>query len=139
MDSGSPTTQCPSAPCFEVTPLLSIQPPLSRRGIGPGLVLVVSAALNLSRHDKTLDPPPLWKWAEEGYAVAQILVNDRVDDVAGQLETAVAELEKLPECSGDKFGLVGMDALSPLGAARVQWAALTSAKTESDDRRERVG
>ena len=140
MNSGSPTAQRPSAHCFEVTPQLSIQPPLSRRGNGPGLVLVVSAALDLSRHDKTLDPPPLRKWAEEGYAVAQILVSDGVADVAGQLGTAVAELEKLPECSGDKFGLVGMDAFSPnsvlLGCLG---ASLTSAKNESDNRRERNG
>ncbi len=113
MGSGPPTTQRPSARCFEVTPQLSIQPPLSRRGSGPGLVLVVSADLNLSWHEKSLDPPPLRKWAEEGYAVAQILINDGVADVAAQLGTAVAELEKLPECLGDKFGLVGMDALSP--------------------------
>jgi carboxymethylenebutenolidase len=30
----------------------------------------VSDSLDLSRHEKTLDPPPLQKWAEEGYAVA---------------------------------------------------------------------
>ena len=139
MNSGSPTAQRPSAHCFEVTPQLSIQPPLSRRGNGPGLVLVVSAALDLSRHDKTLDPPPLRKWAEEGYAVAQILVNDGVADVAGQLGTAVAELEKLPECSGDNFGLVGMDAFSPTRCCWGALASLTGAKNESDNRRERDG
>jgi carboxymethylenebutenolidase len=83
-------------------------------------VLAVSAALDLNGHGKTLDPPPLQKWAEEGYAVAQILVGDVAADIAGQLGTAVAELEKLPECSGDKFGLVGMapfpHSLSPRGA-----------------------
>jgi carboxymethylenebutenolidase len=71
-------------------------------------VLAVSAALDLSGHGKTLDPPPLQKWAEEGYAVAQILVGDSAMNIVGQLGTAIAELEKLPECSGDKFGLVGM-------------------------------
>jgi carboxymethylenebutenolidase len=69
--------------------------------------LVVSAALDLSRHEKTLDPPPLQKWAEEGYAVAQILVDGR-SSIADQLGIAVNELQKLPECSGDKMGLVGM-------------------------------
>ena len=108
MDSHAPTSQRPSAPRVQVTQELSIQPPLSRRGSGPGLVLVVSAALDLSRHEKTLDPPPQQKWVEEGYAVAQILVSDGLSGIAEQLGTAIAELEKLPECTGDKFGLVGM-------------------------------
>jgi carboxymethylenebutenolidase len=69
--------------------------------------LVVSAALDLGRHEKTLDPPPQQKWAEEGYAVAQILVSDGVSGIAEQLGTAIAELGKLPECTGNKFGLVG--------------------------------
>lgn len=111
MDSHAPAAQRPSAPLVPVTPQLSIQPPLSRRGHGPGLVLVVSATLDLSRHEKTLDPPPQQKWAEEGYAVAQILVNDGASGIAEQLGTAIAELGKLPECIGDKYGLVGMVSL----------------------------
>jgi carboxymethylenebutenolidase len=121
MDSHAPTAQSPSAPLVQVTQELSIQPPLSRRGSGPGLVLVVSAALDLSRHEKTLDPPPQQKWAEEGYVVAQILVGDGdgVSGIAEQLGTAIAELEKLPECTGDKFGLVGMASFPPsLGGSR---------------------
>jgi hypothetical protein len=70
-------------------------------------VLVVSTAVDLSEDDKTLDPPPLKKWAEESYAVAQVLVNDSFDDVQEKLSTAIAELKKLPELTGDKFGLVG--------------------------------
>jgi carboxymethylenebutenolidase len=74
-------------------------------------VLAVSAALDLSRHDKTQDPSSQQKWAEEGYAVAQILLVDGAAGIAEQLEAAVAELEKLPECSGDKFGMVGREPL----------------------------
>ncbi|KAL2193962.1 hypothetical protein P885DRAFT_44038 [Corynascus similis CBS 632.67] len=101
----APNPRRPSAPCVQVTPEISIQPPLTRRGSGPGLVLAISKHLDLSRHDKTLDPPPLQKWAEEGYSVAQILVSDE-SSVASELTLAVAELKKLPECSGDKIGLV---------------------------------
>ena len=39
--------------------------------------------------------------------VAQVLVNDSFDDVQEKLSTAIAELKKLPELTGDKFGLVG--------------------------------
>ena len=111
MESPRPSAQRrPAAPCVQVTPDISVQPPLSRRGSGPGLLLVVLATLDLTRHEKTLDPPPLKKWAEEGYAVAQILVGeDRASSFADQLGTAISELEKLHECSGDKFGLVGME------------------------------
>lgn len=81
-------------------------------------MLAISATLDLSSHGKTLDPPPLQKWAEEGYAVAQILVGGGAADIAEQLGTALAELEKLPECSGDKFGLVGMAPFRLLVVAR---------------------
>lgn len=107
MDANAPTSQRPSAASVQVTPEISIQPPLSRRGNGPGLVLVVPRDLDLSRHEKTLDPPPRQKWAEEGYAVAQVL-DDGKSNIVDQLRVALAKLEELPECSGDKFGLVGM-------------------------------
>jgi carboxymethylenebutenolidase len=69
------------------------------------LVIIVPRDLDLSRHEKTLDPPPQQKWAEEGYAVAQILDDGRFS-IADQLRLAIAKLEELPECSGDKIGLV---------------------------------
>ena len=69
--------------------------------------MLVSAGLDLSGHESTLDPPPRQKWAEEGYAVAQILVDDGFSKIGEQLATALDALEKLPQCSGDKFGVVG--------------------------------
>ncbi|KAF2806645.1 carboxymethylenebutenolidase [Mytilinidion resinicola] len=55
-----------------------IQPPLSRRGTGPGLILIVDQeelqTTTLPQNNKTLDPPPFKKWAEEGFAVAQVLI-----------------------------------------------------------------
>lgn len=71
------------------------------------MVLLVPKELNLDRNDKFLDPPLRQKWAEEGYAVAQVVVNEETGSVTDQLGTAIAELESLPECEGDKFGLVG--------------------------------
>ena len=69
--------------------------------------MIVPRDLDLSRHEKTLDPPPRQKWAEEGYAVAQIL-DDGKSNIADLLRIALAKLEELPECLADKFGLVGM-------------------------------
>jgi len=59
------TVSLPSAKAFSVSPTITVQPPLSRLGAGPGLILLVPTELDLSPSSKTLDPPPLQKWAEE--------------------------------------------------------------------------
>lgn len=100
-----PTTQIPSAPSITVSPTLTIQPPLSRRGTGPGLILLVPAGLDLGKNGETTDPPPLQKWAEESYVVAQILVDDGTD-LREEFERALGELKKIG-IEGDKVGLLG--------------------------------
>lgn len=107
----------PSAPSIVISPTLTLQPPLSRRGHGPGLVLLVDPSLDLANcHDKTLNPPPLQKWAEEGYAVAQLkLVPNEVATATGglrldddELHQAIQELERLPSCDGAReLGFIG--------------------------------
>lgn len=106
----------PNAPSIVISPTLTLQPPLSRRGHGPGLVLLVDPSLDLANcHDKTLDPPPLQKWAEEGYAVAQLkLVPNGVAAAGGlrldedDLHQAIQELERLPSCDGAReLGFIG--------------------------------
>ncbi|KAF2186980.1 carboxymethylenebutenolidase [Zopfia rhizophila CBS 207.26] len=95
----------PSAPPKELSPHLTIQPPLSRRGHGPGLILVIDHYAPLSRSDKTLDPPPLQKWAEEGFAVAQIMVPGKPEEFP--LAKAVDALRELKECDDEEgFGLI---------------------------------
>ena len=51
---------------------VTLQAPLSRRGRGPGLVLVLDHYAEIGPSEKYLDPPPLQKWAEEGFAVVQV-------------------------------------------------------------------
>ncbi|KAI1772784.1 carboxymethylenebutenolidase [Hypoxylon cercidicola] len=78
--------------------------PLSRLGHGPGLLLLVDPDLDLRKHDRTLDPPPLYKWAEEGFAVAQLKLTDSIRD---DLRLALSELSKLPSCDQkDKIGVI---------------------------------
>ncbi|KAK0732223.1 hypothetical protein B0H67DRAFT_549832 [Lasiosphaeris hirsuta] len=104
-----PVSQLPNAPCVQITPSISIQPPLSRRGTGPGLILIISDDVDLRGHDKTLDPPPLQKWAEESFAVGQILVGGDLSGLSEQLGRVLSELEKLPRCtSTDKVGVVAI-------------------------------
>ena len=57
---------------LDISPNLKLQTPLSRRGKGPGLVLVVDYKSVVERQEGILDPPPLQKWAEEGFAVVQV-------------------------------------------------------------------
>lgn len=55
----------PSAPSVTLSPNATLQPPLSRLGHGPGLILL-TAFENESFENDTLDPEPSKKWAEVG-------------------------------------------------------------------------
>src|SRR3954463_6305789 len=65
---------------------VALQEPLTRRGIGPGLLLITSAkdSGRKTRKDaevqKNLDPEPLQKWAEEGFVVVEVKVIDDATD-----------------------------------------------------------
>lgn len=62
----------PSAPLITLNPNAVLQPPLTRRGHGPGLIAFLPAPCTVNgtqRPEKTLDPEPVQKWAEEGFAV----------------------------------------------------------------------
>lgn len=87
---------------------LTVAPPLSRRGHGPGLLLLVDAELDLRKHEKTLDPPPLHKWAEEGFAVAQLrIAKSESGQIRDGLRSALSELARLPTCDQvDKIGII---------------------------------
>ena len=95
----------PSAKPFNASDHVVIQPPLTRRGYGPALIILVPAGLNLDGSSKTLDPPPLQKWAEEGYAVAQITVGE--SSFGHELMVAFKALDRLPGCEdARKVGVI---------------------------------
>ncbi|KAI0598375.1 hypothetical protein F4775DRAFT_601269 [Biscogniauxia sp. FL1348] len=87
-----PIPLLPNAPLLPLAPTATLQPPLSRRGHGPGLVLVTpgtdgaSAPTTTTTTTTTLDPPPQKKWAEEGYAVARLVFSSSPPSVAGEEE-----------------------------------------------------
>lgn len=107
-EASPPHLKIPNAPPQHISPHLTLQPPLSRRGRGPGLILVADHYALLEKSEKSLDPPPLIKWAEEGYAVVQIQVPGKVED-GGEFPLQKA-IEVLRGCEGcdDKegFGLI---------------------------------
>lgn len=86
----------------QISPHLTLQPPLSRRGNGPGLILALDHYALIEESEKHLDPPPLQKWAEEGFAVVQLLVPGKVED-GGEFPLDKA-LEALKGCEGCDFG-----------------------------------
>ncbi|CBF82011.1 uncharacterized protein ANIA_05376 [Aspergillus nidulans FGSC A4] len=110
MTSGS--TPLPNAPTVEVAPGVLLQPPLSRCGRGPGLLLVRAAAHTQCQADnQSLDPEPLQKWAEESFAVAQITLDAESSKSRAALTDLVRSAEQalggLVECTKkDKFGVL---------------------------------
>jgi hypothetical protein len=100
----------PNAPPRKISDCLSIQPPLSRRGRGPGILLFLSSAKISPRHPKPLDPEPLQKWAEEGFTVAFASLPFASKETAAQIieeaEGAFGQLEDIVDVK-DKYAIVG--------------------------------
>ena len=106
----------PSYPAPQlISPHITLQAPLSRRGKGPGLVLVLDHYALIENSEKNLDPPPLQKWAEEGFAVVQLLVPGKVED-GGEFPLKKV-LEILKGCEGCEYekgvGLICKSCFSP--------------------------
>jgi carboxymethylenebutenolidase len=108
------STSLPSAPPVELNPRVVLQPPLSRCGHGPGLILIrPSHFAECQEKNKSLDPEPLQKWAEESYAIVQISLDEESsgdkDCVLDAVKTVTECLNSLRECDKkDQFGLLGM-------------------------------
>lgn len=77
MDSKyGPPPILPKTTLKRITPNITLLEPLSRRGCGPGLVLLVSESGAVDGASATRIehgvPAPLMKWAEESYTVVEI-------------------------------------------------------------------
>lgn len=84
-----------------ISPNITLQAPLSRRGKGPGLILVLNHYALVEQSEKHLDPPPLQKWAEEGFAVVQLLIPGKPED-GGEFPLQKV-LEVLKGCDGCEY------------------------------------
>jgi carboxymethylenebutenolidase len=120
----------PSAPLIQLVSGATLQPPLTRRGYGPGLIIITSISDGAANEEKgnakesnnvspkTLDPLPQKKWAEEGYAVVQLDFGDGKQsnekwDIATALSRAIEALNDLETCDvKDRFGLIGKRVVS---------------------------
>ncbi|OIW34813.1 hypothetical protein CONLIGDRAFT_626866 [Coniochaeta ligniaria NRRL 30616] len=108
-DISQPPKPLPQPDLRPISDGISLLPPLSRRGHGPGLIILVPD------YDKQLAiedgvPSPLIKWAEEGFTVVEIQARA----VAGEgepLMTAILALKECDKCEDTgKVGLVAYNA-----------------------------
>ncbi|KIY64242.1 hypothetical protein CYLTODRAFT_493288 [Cylindrobasidium torrendii FP15055 ss-10] len=116
-DPQSPDEQVvplPSAPLQHIAPNVVLQPPLTRRGTGPGLIAFLPPPTALSpstRPKKPLDPEPVFKCAEEGFAVVGMTASEAAAEgwsIAESLSKAIDALLEVKELdTKDKFAVTG--------------------------------
>lgn len=105
-DITKPPAPLPRAQFTKLRPGLSLLLPLSRRGYGPGLVILVSdSSPQLPSGEGVLSPT--WKWAEEGYTVVEVQVAF-METSKDALSQAVDVLMSCDSClPKEKLGLIG--------------------------------
>ncbi|PYH80561.1 LEA domain protein [Aspergillus uvarum CBS 121591] len=125
-DISKPPAPLPSINLTRLGPGFSFLLLLSRRGQGPGLILLVPNT------DHSLDiidgvPSPLIKWAEEGYSVVE-LQEQALAGVSGHdaFTIALDALAASKDCDNGKIGLIGMS-ISPSAGARLPRACTLAA------------
>ena len=107
---------------LQISDGISLLSPLSRRGYGPGLILILPDSTPLYEQGGTLCldgvPPPLLKWAEEGFAVVEIrqqaLQDGHEKEALTRAVTALKDCSKCKEEGG--IGIIG--SLRPPSASR---------------------
>jgi carboxymethylenebutenolidase len=104
----------PTAELKDLAAGVSLLPPLSRRGHGPGMIILLPNETPSYTNGGTVCsdgiPPPLLKWAEEGFAVVQILeaTLEQATNVNELFELAISALKGCEQChEEDGIGLIG--------------------------------
>jgi hypothetical protein len=107
-DISQPPKPLPETRLHTIKPGVTLLPPLSRRGVGPGVILLVpDSETELSITDGV--PAPSIKWAEEGYTVVTLQAAAlRAHSIPDLLKLSVAALQSCLEClPKGKVGLIG--------------------------------
>ncbi|CAF3489930.1 unnamed protein product [Fusarium graminearum] len=108
-DITQPPKPLPTPQLKAVRPGVSLLPPLSRRGHGPGLVVLAPSSGDLLKIEDGV-PSVLVKWAEEGYTVVQI---DASAFKEGDSKDVLREaLETMHQCDKYDDGNIGLVAYS---------------------------
>ncbi|KAM0245912.1 hypothetical protein ACHAP5_005062 [Fusarium lateritium] len=108
-DISKPPAPLPQAKPQLVGEGITLLPPLSRRGYGPGLIILHP---NSDKHLEIIEgvPSSLIKWAEEGYAVVEIQAKAFEKDASEVLNKALETLRSCDRLEADKkIGLIAYD------------------------------
>ncbi|CEJ60286.1 hypothetical protein PMG11_08866 [Penicillium brasilianum] len=108
-DITKPPPPLPTTQLTELEPGISIVLPLSRRGHGPGLIVL---ATNTDQSLAIIDgvPSQSIKWAEEGYTVVEIQRRALLSGAQEVLTKATQALESCEKCDPkSKVGLISYD------------------------------
>lgn len=108
-DITKPPAPLPSAKLQVLRTGVSLQPPLTRLGSGPGLIILTSEEIYDEKVTQRDDAPTaVLKWAEEGYTVIQVSATAvESSDIKTVFDEALNALEKCDACQPkDKVGLV---------------------------------
>ncbi|CZS80789.1 unnamed protein product [Fusarium graminearum] len=109
-DITQPPKPLPTPQLKAVRPGVSLLPPLSRRGHGPGLVVLAPSSGDLLKIEDGV-PSVLVKWAEEGYTVVQI---DASAFKEGDSKDVLREaLETMHQCDKYDDGNIGLNTIAP--------------------------
>jgi carboxymethylenebutenolidase len=111
-DPNSPDEQpvpMPSASLETLKENIVLQRPLTRRGTGPGIIIVLPAPNTLEPRSPDaaipLDPEPVQKWAEEGFVVVGITYSEKA---SFGVKDGIDALFKVPELDNkERFGVIG--------------------------------
>lgn len=107
-DITQPPPPLPSPTLVELGDDLKLLLPLTRRGHGPGIILLTPNSDDPLAIREGV-PSLLVKWAEEGYAVVGIEERALLKGASNLLETAVESLSKCEKCEPKgRVGLAGM-------------------------------
>lgn len=112
-DITKPPAPLPTPQLKNIRPGILLLPPLSRRGHGPGLILLAHSSVDPLRIDQGV-PSELIKWAEEGYTVVKLEPNAFESfESLDVINEAVGALNQCEKCDKGKIGLVGMSNTVP--------------------------
>lgn len=108
-DISKPPAPLPQARPQQLREGITLLPPLSRRGHGPGLIILQQDS---SKHLEIIDgvPSALVKWAEEGYVVVSIQAQaiSHGGDVAEVMRYALEAMQSCDKLeSQSRFGIIG--------------------------------
>ena len=99
----------PTIQLVEMGPGISLLQPLSRRGYGPGLVVLTATKSSIGVAIEDGIPAPPMKWAEEGYTVIELRAEAWADG-HDPISVALQGLSQSEKCQPKgQVGLVGMN------------------------------